>query len=153
MWLDFKTTQTVKKKSFTNITNDEKSANIGASNYLEKEYGLVKRILTDTKELKKIKNKKNTDGSKCEHHQTSTGCSCGCTTATTNCFNDDKLKSAEEYCREVLALKKSLKMYQNNELIYKAKFEYYENEMNKKEQEIMELLNVKKVTIFLIQVN
>ncbi len=94
--------------------------------------------------MKKIKNKKNVDGSKSEHNQTPIGSS----TATTNCVND-KLKSADEYCRELLTLKKSLKMYQNNELIYKAKFEYYENEMNKKEQEIMELLNVKKVILFL----
>ncbi len=33
----------------------------------------------------------------------------------------------------------------NNEIIVKAKFEYYENEMAKKEREILELLDLKKV--------
>ena len=56
-----------------------------------------------------------------------------------------KYKTLEEYYQETLDLKRSLKVFENNELIYKAKFEYYENEMNKKEQEILELLDVKKV--------
>ena len=33
---------------------------------------------------------------------------------------------------------------QSNEVITKAKMEYYENEMTKKEQEILDLLDVKK---------
>ena len=38
-----------------------------------------------------------------------------------------------------------MKLLKNNEIITKAKFEYYENEMVKKEQEILDLLDVKKV--------
>ena len=40
---------------------------------------------------------------------------------------------------------KTIKLLKNNEVIAKAKFEYYENEMSKKEQEILDLLDVKKV--------
>lgn len=35
-------------------------------------------------------------------------------------------------------------MLENNEMITKAKMEYYENELAKKEQEILNLLDVKK---------
>jgi hypothetical protein len=37
-----------------------------------------------------------------------------------------------------------LKHFQSNEVITNAKLEYYENEMSKKEQEILDLLDVKK---------
>lgn len=35
-------------------------------------------------------------------------------------------------------------MHENNELITKAKMEYFENELARKEQEILNLLDVKK---------
>ena len=42
---------------------------------------------------------------------------------------------------------KSLKYLENNEVVYKAKLEYYENELAKKEQEIIKLLDSKKVLL------
>ena len=53
-------------------------------------------------------------------------------------------KSPEEYYQEVLDLKKQIKYLQNNETISKAKFEYYETEIAKKDQEILDLLDAKK---------
>ena len=55
-----------------------------------------------------------------------------------------KNKSQEEYYAEVLELKKTLKHMQNNETIAKAKLEYFENEMSRKEQEILALLDYKR---------
>ena len=55
-----------------------------------------------------------------------------------------RYKTQEEYHREILELKKILKHLQSNEVIAKTKMEYYENELAKKEQEILDLLDVKK---------
>jgi hypothetical protein len=37
-----------------------------------------------------------------------------------------------------------LKIFEENEVVNRTKFEYYENELAKKEQEILDLLDVKK---------
>ena len=112
--------------TFTNLKNDGLSHGAG-SNYLEKEYNLVQRIISDTKELKNIK---QNGGGSISH-------------ATVSQFS----RTQEELGQEILSLKKAIKNYEHNELISRAKFEYYENEMAKKEQEILDLLDVKKVFI------
>ena len=53
-------------------------------------------------------------------------------------------KSPDEYYQEVLDLKKQIKYLQNNETMSKAKFEYYETEIARKDQEILDLLDAKK---------
>ena len=37
-----------------------------------------------------------------------------------------------------------MKIFEENEIVNRTKFEYYENELGKKEQEILDLLDVKK---------
>jgi hypothetical protein len=120
-----------KKQGITNLTNDElKNASFNGSSFLEKEYSLVQRIINDTKELKNIAKIKN--DSKSDLSQSSRQIA-------------PKYKTQEEYYEEVLQLKKILKHLQSNETVNKTKMEYYENELAKKEQEIIDLLDVKKV--------
>jgi hypothetical protein len=38
-------------------------------------------------------------------------------------------------------------LHENNEMVHKAKLEYYDKEMIKKEQEILELLELRKVIV------
>lgn len=128
----FKKTNT-KKKGISNLANDERNGFSG-SNYLEKEYNLVQRILSDTKELKSIKIKSDSVNKNDPTSQSLRQIA-------------PKYRSQEEYYQEVLDLKRTIKLLQNNEIITKAKFEYYENEMAKKEQEILDLLDVKKSDI------
>ena len=77
------------------MTNDERSTSFSGSNYLEKEYNLVQRIISDTKELKsiKIKNEATTNNNKDPISQTLRQLA-------------PKYKAPEEYYQEVIELKK-----------------------------------------------
>lgn len=120
------------KRGISNLTSDQSATAFSGSNFLEKEYNLVQRIISDTKELKSIKVKNDTNS-----HQL-------------NQMVPNKYKSQEEYYQEVLELKRTIKALKNSEFITKAKFEYYEGEMTKKESEILDLLDAKKSDVISI---
>ncbi|CAF0925240.1 unnamed protein product [Brachionus calyciflorus] len=115
-----------KKKSFTNLA-DDRNGSLGSSQFLEKEYNIVQRIISDTKALKRVKVVAKPD----PHKQIAS-----------------RYKDPEEYYQEILELKKALKILEENEIVNRTKFEYYENELTKKEQEILNLLDVKKTEEF-----
>lgn len=127
----------LKTKNISHIAKNPETSK-ASSNYLENEYSLVKKILTATKALEKLK----TDGSKATSSVTvKSDVNAAATRASVSAFRN---KTQEEYYAEVLELKKTLKLVQKNETIAKSKLEYYENELNKKEQEILSLLDYKK---------
>ncbi|RNA12117.1 IQ domain-containing E-like isoform X6, partial [Brachionus plicatilis] len=121
--------KTIKKPGLSNLSED-RNANNGSSHFLEKEYNIVQRIISDTKELKNIKIK--------DHNNKDTA------TKEAGKQIASRYKDPEEYYKEILELKRTLKVYEENEVISRTKFEYYENELAKKEQEIMDLLDIKK---------
>ena len=53
-------------------------------------------------------------------------------------------KTEEDYYKEILELKKSLKLMHGNEVINNTKLKYFEHELVKKEKEIMHLLDFQK---------
>lgn len=135
-----------RKENFTNLkkANDSTASQQlpyghGSSSYLEKEYNLVQRIIQDTKELKsiKLKNKQNKEKKR----------TAPATGASNIAVNKSSFiyKTQEEYYQEVLELKKGLKHFQQNELVMKSKLEYYENELAKKEQELISLYDNKNL--------
>ena len=86
--------QSPPKKGISNLTIEERNLNFSGSNYLEKQYNLVQRIISDTKELKSIKIK-NESSNKTDF-------------ASQNTTRQivPQYKSQEEYYQEVLELKK-----------------------------------------------
>jgi hypothetical protein len=135
-----------RKENFTNLktANDSSTSQQlpyghGSSSYLEKEYNLVQRIIQDTKELKsiKLKNKQNREKKKVAQSAGALG-----VPVIKSSFT---YKTQEEYYQEVLELKKALKQLQQNELVMKSKLEYYENELAKKEQELIALYDNKNL--------
>ncbi len=75
------------------MTNEERTTNFSGSNYLEKEYNLVQRIISDTKELKNIKVKHEIANKNDPISQAMRQIA-------------PKYKSQEEYYQEVIELKK-----------------------------------------------
>lgn len=86
--------QNDKKRGISNLTNVERNSNFSGSNFLEKEYHLVQRIISDTKELKSIKIKNETPNKTDSVSQVTTR------------QIVPQYKSQEEYYQEVLELKK-----------------------------------------------
>jgi hypothetical protein len=80
-----------KKKGISNLTSEEIKNN--ANTYLEKEFSLVQRIISDTKELKSINKLSNASMSKIDLAQLSRQIA-------------PRYKTPEEYSEEVLELKK-----------------------------------------------
>ena len=127
-------------RSISNIQNIEPGSS--GSHYLESEYNLVKKIISATKALQKLKtNPENgiVPTSQTCHNLNSTA-------LDAQCKPQPAFRSVEEYCSENLSLKKKLLIMQNHETIMKAKMDYYEKELAKKDQEIMDILDVKKVS-------
>lgn len=85
--------KTLKKSGFTNLSL-ERSASNGSSHFLEKEYNIVQRIISDTKELKsiKVKESNNKENPKKDIRRQKTS----------------RYKDPEEYDKEILELKKVL---------------------------------------------
>ena len=133
-YIDYvKTTNSLKKsQSISNLENCDVKATTSSSNYLEDQYSLVKRILTASSALEKLK-KSARDGNNNSNDLKSSR------SVTGKPF----YKTQEEYYEEVMGLKKKLKHFEKNETIMKAKLDYYENELTKKYQEIEVLLDSK----------
>ena len=119
-----------KTQSISNLDADAKTSTTSSSNYLDNQYSLVKRILTATSALEKLK-KSARDGNNDNKSSRST------------VSGTPLYKTQDEYYEEVMSLKKKLKSLEKNETIMKAKMEYYESELGKKYQEIEELLDSK----------
>lgn len=126
----------VTSKNISNIKKGE-STPTGSSSYLENEYTLVKKILTATKALEKLK----TSGVSTDKSNPKGEPQSNTAKSSAAAF---KYKTQEEYYAEILEQKKLVKHLQNNEVISKAKLEYYDNELARKEQEILNLLDFKK---------
>lgn len=128
-----------KSRSISNLANYNPSLT-SSSGYLEDQYSLVKRILTATSALEKLKRSASKDASNSNANSISNSVALSSSRSKTG---TPLYKSPEEYYEEVMSLKKRVKAMEKNETIQKAKIDYYENEIVKKNQEIEELLNPK----------
>lgn len=115
------------KLSISNIDLDSSTGGT-SSQYLENEYSLVKKILTATRELENLK--LNTNEPKAQISSSS---------LTSNFV----YKTQDEYYQEILDLKKIINNLERNEQLTKAKLDYYENELSKKNLELENLIDNK----------
>jgi len=123
-----------RSKSITNLDNYDPKNTTSSSNYLANEYLLVKNILTATSALEKLRSQSQNKAAPQSALNSS---------RTTFSVTQTGTKAPEEYYQEILDLKKTIKNMEKNETIYKAKFEYYDSELAKKNQELLDLLDLK----------